>query len=199
MKPGQTRNQDKHEIPGRSDPEIGALLREGLNTREKDLLRNNDLADHSEAMDILQNEYGKPEQIIRDVNAELNKLKPPSGEKADQGFVEFVEKVENICRDMETVSRSSDLKNGHMIDFLVRKLPGKVRQDWEKHKLEKQVGVMASEDIFEELMKFLKKEKEVTKACVHAQETSGDKSRTNSCYVTGQTFTTQQRIGRAHV
>ena len=26
-------------VPGRSDPEIGALLREGLNTRERELLR----------------------------------------------------------------------------------------------------------------------------------------------------------------
>ena len=93
-------------IPGRSAPEIGALLREGLNTKEKDLLRNNNLADYTEAMDILQNEYGKPEQVISDVNAELNKLKPPTGEKADQGFIAFVETVENICRDMETVSHT---------------------------------------------------------------------------------------------
>ena len=59
-------------------------------------------------------------------------MKLPSGEKADQGFIAFVEKVENICRDMETVSRSGDLKNGHMIDVLVRKMPEKVSQDWEE-------------------------------------------------------------------
>ena len=57
-------------VPCRSDPEIGALLREGLSTREKDLLRNNDLANYMEAMDILQNEYGKPQMVISDVNAE---------------------------------------------------------------------------------------------------------------------------------
>ena len=48
-------------VPGRSDPEIGALLREGLDTKEKNLLRNNDMADYREALDILQNDYGKPE------------------------------------------------------------------------------------------------------------------------------------------
>ena len=63
-----------------------------------------------DALDILQDEYGKPELVISDVNADLNKLKPPSGEKADQGFVAFVEKVENICRDMGTVGCSGDLK-----------------------------------------------------------------------------------------
>lgn len=93
-------------ISGCSDPEIGALLREGLNTKEKDLLRNNDLANYSEALNILQNKYGKPEQVINDVNAELDRSKPSTGEKADQDFVAFVEKVENICRDMETVSSS---------------------------------------------------------------------------------------------
>ena len=31
---------------------------------------------------------------------------------------------------METVSQSGDLKNGNMIDVLVRKLPEKVAQDW---------------------------------------------------------------------
>jgi hypothetical protein len=63
-------------VPGRSDPEIGALLREGLNTKQKNLLRNNEVADFMEALDILQNEYGKPELVISDGNADLNKLKP---------------------------------------------------------------------------------------------------------------------------
>jgi hypothetical protein len=116
-------------VPGRSDPEIGALLIDGLDIKKKNLLRNNELADYMGALDILQTEYGKPGLVMSDVNAALNKLKSPTGEKADQGFVAFVEKVENICRDMETVSRSGDLKNGHMIDVLVRKLPGKVGQD----------------------------------------------------------------------
>ena len=71
--------------------------------------------------------------VISDVNAELNKLKPPTGEKADQGFIAFVEKVENICRDMETVSR--------MINVLVRKLPVKLAKDWARNKQKKNVGL----------------------------------------------------------
>ena len=178
-------------VPGRSDPEIGALLRDGLNTKEKNLLRNNEMADYMEALDILQNEYGKPELVIDDVNVELDKLKPPTGEKADQSFVAFVEKVENICRDMETISCSGDLKNGHMINVLVRKLPAKVGYDWYEHTEEKNIGTMASEDKFRELMEFLRKKKAITKNVLHKQEISGDKSKTHSSYVTGQTFTVQ--------
>ena len=165
-------------IPGRSDPEIGALLREGLNTKEKDLLRNNDLADYNDALDILQNEYGKPEQVLSDVNDELDKLKPPTGEKADEDFVDFVEKIENICRDMETVSRSEDLKNGHMINVLVEKFPTKVAHDWSGHKQEKKLDTMDSEEIFRELMLFMKAKKEVTKALIRKRENSTDKSKT---------------------
>ena len=54
---------------------------------------------------------------------------------------------------------------------------------------------MASEDKFQELMDFLKKKKAVTKSVLHKQEISGDKSKTHSCYVTGQTFTVQQLRG----
>ena len=45
-------------VPGRSAAEIGALLRDGLNLKEKNLLRNNDMANYAEALNILQNEYG---------------------------------------------------------------------------------------------------------------------------------------------
>jgi hypothetical protein len=49
------------------------------------------------------------------------------------------------------------------------------------------------EDIFGELMKFLKAKKLVTKVLLHKQETGGDKSKTHSSYVTGQTFTVQHQ------
>ena len=71
-----------------------------------------------------------------------------------------MEKVENICRDMETVSRGGDLKNGHMINVLVSKLPIKVSQDWTKNKQKKKMDATFSEAIFGELMQFLKSEKE---------------------------------------
>ena len=53
----------------------------------------------------------------------------------------------------------------------------------------KKMDTMVSEDIFRELMEFLKSEKEVTKELLHRQETSCDKSTAQISYVTGQTFT----------
>ena len=37
-------------------------------------LRNFNLSNYVQALDILQNEYGKAELIINDINAELDKL-----------------------------------------------------------------------------------------------------------------------------
>ena len=99
----------------------------------------------------------------------------------------------NICRDMETVSGSGDLKNGHMVNVLVSKLPVKVAQEWAKNKEKKKMDTMVSEDIFRELMQFLKSEKQVTKDILNRQETISDKTRTHISYVTGQTFTVQQK------
>ena len=93
---------------------------------------------------------------------------------------------------METVSRSGDLKNGHIINVLVRKLPSKVAQDWARHKQKGKIGDKASEEVFLDLMEFLKSEKEVTKDLLHKQESS-DKSKTHTSYVTGQTFVVQQQ------
>ena len=75
---------------------------------------------------------------------------------------------------METISRSGDLKNGYMIDVLVRKLPAKVAQDWAEHIQKEKLSSLVSEDIFRELMKFLKAKKEVTKEMLHKQETNSD-------------------------
>ena len=74
-----------------------------------------------------------------------------------------------------------------MINVLVKKLPAKVAQDWAKHKQKEKISNMASEDVFKELMDFLKAEKEVTKDLLHKAE-HVEKAKTHTSYVTGQTF-----------
>ena len=80
-----------------------------------------------------------------------------------------------------------------MINVLVKKLPTKVGHDWAEHKQKEKAGTMDSEDKFRELMEFLRAKKEVTKDALDKQEIAGDKSRTHSCYVMGQTITIQQQ------
>ena len=63
----------------------------------------NYLAHYIGALNNLQNEYGKPELAM---NADMNMLKPPTGEKA------FMAKVKNISRDMSTEEWPHDLCSG---------------------------------------------------------------------------------------
>ena len=70
------------------------MLRDAVPEKHKHLLRNLDLSNHREAMNILQQEFGKPEDLMSWVVGELNRLKPFTSYKL---FMEFVEKVEKIC------------------------------------------------------------------------------------------------------
>lgn len=49
-----------------------------------------------------------------------------------------------------------------MINVLVGKFPTKIALAWAEHKQEKKVGAIASNEIFGELMSFLKAKKDVT-------------------------------------
>lgn len=80
-------------IPGRPDTEIGALLSDAVPEKHRHLLRNLDLSNHTEAMKILQEEFGKPEHVMNYVVSELCKLKLVTSDKL---FVEFVENIEKI-------------------------------------------------------------------------------------------------------
>ena len=59
-------------------------------------------------MDIFQEEFGIPEHVMSWVIGELSRLKLVTSDKL---FVEFVEKLEKISRDMEAVGMKKDLMN----------------------------------------------------------------------------------------
>ena len=56
-------------------------------------------------MTILQQEFGKPEHVMGWVVEDLSKLKPATSDKL---FVEFVDNVERICRDLEAVDMKKE-------------------------------------------------------------------------------------------
>ena len=128
-------------VPGRPDVEIGALLRDAVPDKHKHLLRNLDLCKHKEAMDILQEEFGKPEHVMSWVIGELSRLKLVTSDKL---FVEFVEKLEKISRDMEAVGMRKDLMNARMISDIVSKLPPVISHKWAEFKVMNKVGDKSS-------------------------------------------------------
>ena len=173
-------------IPGRTDTEIGILLREGLAKKEEDLLRNNALSDYTQALEILQKNCGQAHLVMNAVIAEIDALKSPAGGKADRDFVNFVIKLENIVSDMKEVNLSNGMENAHMIGLLVKKLPHVVSMDWLEHESKEGVNDMDDVDTMKEFMKFLKRKKDMTEKWLSGQGV--DKSKTQFSVVTGQCF-----------
>ena len=92
------------------------------------------------------------------VVGELNRLKPFTLYKL---FMEFVEKVEKICWDLEAVGMKKDLMNARMISDVVSKLPPVIAQKWTEYK--NMVGDQSSEKNFEEMNDFIQVYKKITK------------------------------------
>ena len=61
------------------------------------------------------------------------------------------------------MNKSEELYNATVIATIVSKFPVYIRQEWSKHKISKKVDEMTSEDHFNELMDFLKSQKDITK------------------------------------
>ena len=69
--------------------------------------------------------------------------------------MEFVDKVERICKDLEAVDMKKDLMNARMISDIVSKLPPVIAQKWAEYKVKNKVGDQSSEKHFEEMYEFM--------------------------------------------
>ena len=138
-------------------------------------------------MNILQREFGKPEDVLSWVVGELSRLKPVTNDKL---FVEFVNKVEKICRDLEAVGMKKGLMNVRMTSDIVSKLPPVIAQKWTEYK--NMVGDQSSEKNFEEMNDFIQVYKKITKNLNPEHQFSNQIASTRVCFVTGQTHVTQQ-------
>ena len=172
-------------VPGRPASEVGALLRDAIPEKHKHLVRNLDLSNHAGAMNILQEEFGKPEHIMNWVVNELSKLKLVTSDKL---FVDFVEKLEKISRDLEAVGMKKDLMNARMIADIVAKLPPVIAHKWAEYKVMNKVGDKSSEDHFSELFSFLQEYKKITKNINPEFQSNQTVAATKFCFVTGQTY-----------
>ena len=80
-------------VPGRSDVEIGANLKEAIPEKHKHLIHHLDTTKHKEMMDVLDNKFGSSRLVIDDIVVQIEKRKAVA---TDKGFIEFVEKLEKI-------------------------------------------------------------------------------------------------------
>ena len=99
-------------VPGRPDVEIGKNLRDAVPEKYKHYINHLDTAKHSEMMTILENKFGTRTLVVKDITSQIEKFKVVT---TDKSFVEFVEKLEKIKLDLETLNQLEEIGNAGYI------------------------------------------------------------------------------------
>ena len=95
-------------MDGRSDVEIGALLKESILEEYKYLLDKVNLSKHEEMINILVAKFGRARIIVDECTLEIRSMKVVTNDKE---FISFVERVDKLKRDLEQLDLLSDIAN----------------------------------------------------------------------------------------
>ena len=170
-------------VPNRSAVDIGVHLLQAIPAKHQHLVANVKIENYQEMMKILADEFGTVEQIIDSVVSEIERIKLVNSDKA---FVEFVEKLERIHRDLKTVDMLREVANASNISKLESKLPSVVSQEWTKTVINEDLTGKGSDTKFDKFMEFLAKYKKMVKYQMSdARSSVSHKTQTQTCFVTG--------------
>ena len=181
-------------VPGRSDVDIGYNLLNAIPSKYQHLINNVDLSNHAEMMQILCDKFGTSWLVIDDVVSQIEKLRPVS---TDKGFVDFVEKLEKIHRDLAALNITEEIANSTVLGKLEAKLPTMISIDWSKEVTNEKLNRKTSKEKFMAFMTFLKESKDrIEYLTSDARQSSGGATRsvTQVNFVTGVTL-----VGRSSV
>ena len=143
-------------VPGRSDVEIGYNLRDSIPQKHCHLLDHLDTTQHKEMMELLEAKFGNKSLVVRDIISQIEKTKSISSDKA---FIEFVEQLEKIKLDLETLDQISEVANAGYIGKIESRLPFCISTDWWKIVEDEDLDTKLSLERFDRLMLFLTKSK----------------------------------------
>ena len=175
-------------VQGRSSVDIGYNLLNAIPAKHQHLINNIDLPNHQEMMKALTDKFGCTRLVIDDVVSQMEKMKVVS---TDKGFIEFVEKLEKIDRDLEALNVTEEIANSTVIGKLEARLPTNISIDWSKVVAEKELDKKTSKDVYKQFLAFLKKSKaRIEYLTADSRQSSGStvRSVTQVNFVTGVTL-----------
>ena len=140
-------------VQGRPDVEIGFNLRDSIPPKHAHLVQHLDTSQHEEMMTILEDKFGTKDVVVIDIISQIEKMK---GITTDKGFIEFVEQLEKIKLDLETLGQISEIANAGYISKIEAKLPIAISTDWWNIVTSESLGKKVSSERFARLMSFLK-------------------------------------------
>ena len=91
---------------------------------------------------------------------EIDKMKVVT---LDSEFVKFVEKLEKMKRDLESLNYLDDLMTASTISKIEEKLPALVKIDWKKIVIKEKLRNKSAKEYFDKLIEFLINYKEIVK------------------------------------
>ena len=108
-------------------------------------------------LDIMQRELAPTRDIVNNVRATLKRIKPidKDDKKADQKFVDMVDTLMKIKRDLTELNKISIISNPSVLGDIELKLPFKVREKWGDVKIEKKLAEGDDDTVFTAFMEYL--------------------------------------------
>ena len=173
-------------VPHREPSQIGIYLKQAIPEKHKYLISNKDLHDWKGMLSVIEDELATPKIIIDQTVGEIKRMRTPTSDKA---FIEFVDSLEKIQRDLTTLDQLSEIANTSILSELESKLPSQINHDWTQLVVRKKLSKKCSTEKFARFMLFLNEAKEMTRynMCL----SSG--SSKNLCFVTGTMVSQAQR------
>lgn len=136
--------------------------------------------DYDEMFKRLNERYGNSRKIVDVVLCDLKTLRKLA-DGDTKGFVKMVEKVERCWLDLKRMNLTAEMKTSNTVSHIEKTLPMTQKREW----------VLLAEDItdpdkiFDELLKFLLKEKRVLEYMESSIRVTGNADRSNVHNVTG--------------
>ena len=95
-------------VAGRSAIEIGSNLQNAIPERFQHLISHLETDDHEGMMEVLEERFGPGCLVVQDIVNQIERMKPVT---SDKGFIEFVEKVEQMKLNLEALHLLDELAN----------------------------------------------------------------------------------------
>ena len=164
-------------VPGRPANDIGYQLKNAIPEKQRYLLANVDIDNYTEMMAILERKFGGSRKVVDSAVSDLEKLKTPA---TDRDFVRFVETIESIQRDLKALDLVGEIANASIMSKIEVRLPTLVKTEWAKKHVEGDYSDKLSTEVFDELMKFLEKNKRSAEYFASEVRADGSKN-TSTC------------------
>ena len=114
-------------VPNRPDHDIGLRLQDAVPSKHKHLVERFKLDQWKEMLDELDKNFGGSRQIVTSVLNEIDHMRVPT---RDQEFIENIEKIKKIERDLQAVNLSNVLEQESILMKLENLLTDKIKDMW---------------------------------------------------------------------